>query len=155
MFDNILSNKYFVIALFIALCVVIYLYYRKKSCDVESMDLIPLSPEVSERPWLKEETYKPKKVNGLKRLDEIYHKHMQDSGFLDVMPGDDTNKKIKVLRKKNNRPSIKEYQPCICPQLDVSDEFDEDDYIIYNKRGEKKAYDYLYVKKDKFPSIKE
>lgn len=52
--DNLLTNKYFCIAVIIALIVVIYLYSQKKSCDVEGMqnvDLTPLAQELTEAPW--------------------------------------------------------------------------------------------------------
>ena len=55
MFDNIVSNKYLIIALIIALIVVIYLYMQKRSCEVEGMkniDLTPLPHQLSEKPWV-------------------------------------------------------------------------------------------------------
>lgn len=36
--DNLLTNKYFCIAILIALIVLIYLYTQKKSCSIEKMD---------------------------------------------------------------------------------------------------------------------
>jgi hypothetical protein len=54
MFDNLLQNKYFCIAIIIALIVAIYMYSQKKSCDVEGMqnvDLTTTAQELTETPW--------------------------------------------------------------------------------------------------------
>lgn len=54
MFDNLLTNKYFCIAVLIALIIILYLYSQKKSCDVEGMqniDLTPQAQELSQPPW--------------------------------------------------------------------------------------------------------
>ncbi len=55
--DKILTNKYFCIAILIALAVVIYLYSQNKSCDIEGMqnvDLTPLAQELTSGPWTDE-----------------------------------------------------------------------------------------------------
>ena len=52
--DKLLTNKYFCIAILIALAVVIYLYSQSDYCSMESMqnvDLTPLAQELNERPW--------------------------------------------------------------------------------------------------------
>jgi hypothetical protein len=52
--DNLLTNKYFCIAIIIALLIIVYLYSQKKSCEVEGMqnvDLTPLAQELTETPW--------------------------------------------------------------------------------------------------------
>lgn len=54
MFDNLLTNRYFCIAIIIALLIVLYLYSQQKSCGVEGMqniDLTPLAQELTETPW--------------------------------------------------------------------------------------------------------
>lgn len=37
MFSDVISNKYFIIALIIALIVLLYLYSQKKTCEIEGM----------------------------------------------------------------------------------------------------------------------
>lgn len=59
--DNILTNKYFCIAILIALAVVLYLYSQNKSCEdtvelstvepMKGVDLTPLSQELNVVPW--------------------------------------------------------------------------------------------------------
>jgi hypothetical protein len=52
--DNLLTNKYFCIAVLIALGVLLYLYSQKDSCSMEPMqnlNLTPLSQELSQHPW--------------------------------------------------------------------------------------------------------
>ena len=101
MFEDIVSNKYFVIALIIALIVVIYLYVQKKSCGIEGMrnvDLSQTSQELTEKPWTEDKTDdKYKSVNNkfdrdadentrkktgksshLKRTDESYLSRVDD-----------------------------------------------------------------------------
>jgi len=54
MFEKLLTNKYFCVAIIVALIVVLFLYSQKKSCDVEGMqnvDLTPLGQELAEAPW--------------------------------------------------------------------------------------------------------
>ena len=52
--DNLLTNKYFCIAVLIALIIVIYLYSQSNYCSIEGMekvDLTPLAQELVEHPW--------------------------------------------------------------------------------------------------------
>jgi hypothetical protein len=52
--DRLLTNKYFCIAILIALAVVLFLYSQKDSCNVEPMqnlNLTPLSQELNMHPW--------------------------------------------------------------------------------------------------------
>lgn len=54
MLDDLLTNKYLCIALIIALLVVLFMYSQKKSCEIETMsnvDLTPLAQELVEPPW--------------------------------------------------------------------------------------------------------
>ncbi len=57
MFDKLLTNKYFCIAIIVALIVVLILYCQKSSCGLEGMqnvDLTPLGQELAEAPWTNE-----------------------------------------------------------------------------------------------------
>ena len=128
MFDDIISNKYFVIALVIALLVVLYLYSQKKSCDLEGMkniDLSPLPQNLVEGPWTTAgDNGKYKTVNNTfdKKADAQTKKNLQDATFLkrsdvrfreyidddsdDSDDDDDNNlaklrKKIKKYKNKN------------------------------------------------------
>lgn len=52
--DHILTNKYFCIAILIALAVLLYLYSQNRSCEIETMrtvDLTPLAQELNSPPW--------------------------------------------------------------------------------------------------------
>jgi len=52
--DSILTNKYFCIAILIALAILLYLYSQNRSCEIEQMrtvDLTPLAQELSSAPW--------------------------------------------------------------------------------------------------------
>lgn len=155
MFDKLLSNKYFIIALIIALVVVIYLYSQKKSCDIEGMrniDLAPLSQEIIERPWADDDDDgKYRKVNkktdknnknNLKRKDEVY---MEYEGCEDITPKKNHQKKKKKVKNSipkplDDRPDLSQCQPCICPQdkqieYEDSSDSDEDIYIPNRKNN--------------------
>lgn len=43
MFGDLIANKYFIIALVIALLLVLYMYYQKKMCDLEDTKKLNLS----------------------------------------------------------------------------------------------------------------
>lgn len=52
--DSLLTNRYFCIAILIALCVVIYLYSQSDYCSIEGMqnvDLTPVDQEFNPNPW--------------------------------------------------------------------------------------------------------
>jgi hypothetical protein len=52
--DSLLTNRYFCIAILIALCVVIYLYSQSDYCSIEGMqnvDLTPIDQEFTSHPW--------------------------------------------------------------------------------------------------------
>lgn len=54
MLDNLLTNKYLMIALILILVYVLFIYSQKRSCGVEgmeNMDLTPLAQELTQRPW--------------------------------------------------------------------------------------------------------
>lgn len=96
MFENIVSNKYFIIALIIALAVLLYLYSQKKSCSVEGMqniDFVEVDTEIEEKPWADDNNdgkykninrqtntsfnKKTDKNNMLKRKDQLYKQYME------------------------------------------------------------------------------
>ena len=154
MFDNIVSNKYFIIALVIALIVVIYLYSQKKSCDVEGMsnlNLTSLSQEITEKPWTEDDSdgkYKSvnkldkyadrntkkktgKNGNFLRRKDEVYDQYMKYDGYEIMIPENVRQRRKRSSTNYNNIPrplddrqDLSQCQPCICPQ----DDDDDDDY---------------------------
>lgn len=159
MFDDLVSNKYFIIALIIALLVVLYLYSQKESCSVEGMqniDFTPLSHELIEKPWTDKnnglkyksvnnafDTHADKKTkqkiggsNFLKRKDETYEKYMeqQDNDPVNI------NQKPKKIAKNpnvpqplNDRPDLSQCQPCICPN-DIPSTSDSDDSESHHSR---------------------
>ena len=150
MLDNIISNKYFVIALIIALIVIIYLYSQKKSCSIEPMrniDVTVVSDEIDEKPWAedgnngkyrrvdngtrscKQNKYNSRNKNNgknrgiLKRTDENYGKYIEN---------ENNNRQKKRGRIDNDipqpldmRPDLSQCQPCICPGDDDSDSDEE------------------------------
>jgi hypothetical protein len=122
MFDNVISNKYFIIALIIALIVVLYLYSQKKSCNVEGMknvDLSSLSQEIAENPWTNDANdgkyksvnnkfdryadHNTKKKTGqnnfLKRKDEVYQDYVAYDGYEELIP-----ENIRQKRKTMSMP---------------------------------------------------
>jgi len=139
--DNLLTNKYFCIAVIIALLVVIYLYSRKNSCSTEGMqdvDLTPLAQELTETPWTNRngggmhkdvnnrfdkfaDRYTKKKLKDegysytdfLKRSDQSYEKYMEYDGYETMMP----EKQRRLMGKKMQKN--KGCQPCICPQDNI------------------------------------
>jgi len=152
MFDNIVSNKYFVIALVIALIVIIYLYSQKKSCNVENMqNLSPLTSNIDEKPWASDsdtgkyrsvKNYLNKKLKNpkRKRKDEIYQKYMENNDDYDLTSKKNIRQKRRKNKSKNvplaglqyvpqpvdDRPDLSQCQPCICPG-DSSDSDSESD----------------------------
>jgi len=112
--DNLLSNKYFCIAIIIALIIVVYLYSQKKPCEIEGMrhvDLTPLAQELTEHPWtnrvdesnnkeynnqfdefadeytnlkLTKNGYRPQ--NYLKRSDVAYEKYIENERYTPHVP---------------------------------------------------------------------
>jgi hypothetical protein len=111
MFDNATSNKYFIIALIIALIVVLYLYSQKKSCDIENMDTIV------DRPWANDDESQYRSVksdnskNRLKRRDEIFIEYTESTSDNDTTPV----KKRKAPKPMDNHPELAQCPPCICP----------------------------------------
>ena len=53
MFEELLSNRYFTIALIIALALFVYMYSQKEPCEgMRNVDLTPLAQELTEKPWV-------------------------------------------------------------------------------------------------------
>lgn len=102
-FDNIITNKWFVVALIIALIVVIYLYSQKK-CGTESMcnlDLITLPQKVPK--------YKLNQPNfkAWNRNEIGYHKYDETSETSDSDTTDENYPK-----PLDTRPDLSQCQPC-------------------------------------------
>ena len=137
MFEKLLTNKYFCLAIILLLLVVIYLYTQKSSCDVETMenvDLTPLLQEVSEDPWT--DDYNGSKYRTFggkfdKMTDELTKLKLKKNGYgyTDFLGRADQNL-IKYISKEefvpesvpkplDNRPDLSQCQPCKCPQDDL------------------------------------
>lgn len=85
MFDNIMTNKYLIAALAIALVVVLFMYLQKDSCRLEKMDSVKLHTKKHyDKPWAdtEEDYYDPydkyKKVdNDIDKLINKYNPEQQ------------------------------------------------------------------------------
>uniref|UniRef100_A0A6C0LU39 Uncharacterized protein n=1 Tax=viral metagenome TaxID=1070528 RepID=A0A6C0LU39_9ZZZZ len=89
MFDNLLTNKYFCIAILIALILALYFYSQKDSCKIEGMsttgiNLTTLSQDLTETPWTnKLNGSKYKQVNNMfdKYADNLTKKRLKANGY--------------------------------------------------------------------------
>lgn len=131
--DGILSNKYFVIALIIALVVVIYLYVQKRSCKFEGMRNIDLSSEMIERPWAEDDdihgryksvnrrNYRNSYRKKILDKDELYEKYSEKY--------DDNDKKVRKSRlpkPMDDRPDLSQCQ-CVCKRRKKYIDNDDDE----------------------------
>lgn len=137
--DNLLTNKYFCIAIIIAFIVVLYLYSRKKSCEVEGMqnvDLTPLAQELTQPPWtdrydgddhrhvnnkfdrfadaytkrkLKKEGYSY--TDFLKRSDDTYRKYVDMEGYDSMMPEDNKPSRRRLRLNPDEAPKPLDDRP--------------------------------------------
>lgn len=92
MFENLVSNKYLVIALIIALIILLYFYSRKNSCDanlkniepMQNVDLTPLAQNLVEGPWAEEDEQDFKNVNNAfdKKADCVVRGRIKNANFL-------------------------------------------------------------------------
>lgn len=126
--DNLLTNKYFCIAILIALVVVIYLYSQSDYCSMEGMqnvDLMPLGQELNQHPWtddvggskygrvntefdLSSDDYVKKKLkknkynvaNFLPRLDTNYMNYAKFESSLTSTPTNPDTTSSPVIKKK-------------------------------------------------------
>lgn len=165
MFDNIVSNKYFVIALVITVIVVLYLYSRKKSCNIEGMqnvDLLRTPPKIDEMPWAndyetgkyrnidkhpKKHNKKINKNNYLKRKDLLYRQYAKhDNDNIDIHKRKRQNQsnisnpqRGKVYWESDSQ-ILGQCQPCICPKNDESDSSssEEDNYPIKKNKSKRR-----------------
>lgn len=140
MFEDIVSNKYLIIALIIALLVVLYLYSQKKPCSVEKMQNINPTSQSHE---LSKKTCVNKKVDFATKNEQHDNVQSWENYF-------NNNAEIKMGRNRSipqpldDRPDLSQCQPCICPKpkkwqkyLDFDDDDDSDDeyeYIIRRKK---------------------
>lgn len=121
------TNKYFVLALILAIIVLVYLYFRKKTCSIEGMqnvDLSTLSQNMAEKPWTDDVNSSGYKTvgnnfdiradnnskfgkNKLSRKDQLYHKYINDENK--YINEDDENKYINddYKNKKIHNKNIK------------------------------------------------
>jgi len=104
MFDDIVSNKYLIIALIIALIVVLYLYYRKKSCAVEGMKNLDLAPVGSsyelDYGQIPDKKMKRKKKKYIKQKNEL---------------SDSDDSSTESPKPLDPRPDLGNCVPCVCP----------------------------------------
>lgn len=167
MFEDLASNKYFVIALIIAVIVLIYLYSQKKSCGIEKMENIDLTPQshnLSEKPWAESASDTYKRVNNKFDLNadattkaklghDVNYIQRADQSWQNYF---DTNNEIKrgsnrsIPQPLDDRPDLSQCQPCVCPKpnkwrkyiSDDSDDSEDSDgdyeYIVRKKKQPKK-----------------
>lgn len=84
--DSFLTNKYFCLALIVALAVILYLYNTRDACVVEGMDNVDLSvlaPELTDYPWANGEEGKYRYVNTAfdKEADETVKRNLAKQGY--------------------------------------------------------------------------
>lgn len=119
MFDNN-TCKYLIIALVIALIIVLYLYFQKKSYKFEGMNNIPWTDNKSQ--------YSKINMPSNERKKELQEKYMKD----DLTDNVDHSKLKKTYKNipqpMDDRPDLSQCQPCICNCYS-----DSDSDIIYVK----------------------
>lgn len=166
MLDGLLTNKYFVIALIIALIVIIFLYNRKRTCTIEGMQNIGTisSKNIDEKAW-EENPYGGK----YKLIEKNDNKTSKKRNKYDLIDDDDeinlefvkyrrinnpvndrSRDSIKKRKKMSNsyqrrlpapiddRPDLMQCKPCICPG-DSSDSSDSEfDYRKFKENRKKR-----------------
>lgn len=164
MFEDIVSNKYLIIALIIALLVVLYLYSQKKPCSVEKMQNVnltnPINSTNSTKPTKQSHELLEKQWVDKKADLSTKNKLHDNAQFAPFAPRADqswenyfnNNAEIKMGKYKSlpqpldDRPDLSQCQPCICPKpkkwqryLDSDDEDSDDEYeyIIRRKKSNK------------------
>ena len=147
--DSFLTNKYFCLALIVALAVILYLYNTRDACIVEGMDNVDLSvlaPELTDFPWATngeegpyqyvnskfnreaDETVKRNlakqgyKADFLKSSGEVFEEYEQEnrSGKLMRNGGNGNGKKFPT--PKDDHPELAQCQPCNCDADDIDTE---------------------------------
>ena len=147
MTDNILTNKYFVIALIIAFIVLLFLYSQKRTCAIEGMKNIEQANKNTTNPWTDdkvESKYKniddddDKDKYAKKTHPERYLNRTDETHLALLEFGGDNYARINGRRSTINgipqpldmRPDLSQCQPCVCP----GDSDSDSDYPV-RKRG--------------------
>lgn len=115
MLENILTNKYFVIALIFALFILFFLYIQNRPCKIECMrniDLEPLPCEAEEK--LYDGNYKKVGKN-------VTSKRKTKKSKRDVNNSEEKPSKLGTLNGKSPQPynassKLDQCQPCVCPE---------------------------------------
>lgn len=147
MLDNLLTNKYFCIAIVIALVLILYMYHTKQSCNIEGMsnvDLTPLAQELTKKPWAEQkntssyELVGPNEFNN--NVDKYVKQKLKKNGYKYMTPlerKDQIYEQSKNLKKKkhtikkdpvplDNHPELSQCQPCKCELTDTDSDSDSD-----------------------------
>jgi len=142
--DGFLTNKYFCLALIVALGVLLYLYNTRDVCTVEGMDNVDLSvlaPELTEVPWAEGEEGKYKRVNNKfdRNADETVIRNLAKQGYkANFLPSTgeifdeyeessfvkSTPKRSKFPMPKDDHPELSQCQPCNCESEDTEEYYE-------------------------------
>lgn len=131
MFEDLVCNKYFVIALIAIIIILLFLYIRKRSCGFEGMENIDAQNLDIENAWDGNNVSKYRRKHhlnyGLQSKDEVYRQYMN----FNKGNNGNTPKKMKYTAKPiDNRPDLGNCvpcEPCVCPgDLDHHDFFDSE-----------------------------
>lgn len=134
MFEDLLSNRYFTIALIIALALFVYMYTQKETCEgMRNVDLTPLAQELTEKPWVNRSAGDHKRVNNafdrvadryvklklkkngydytdfLARSDERFEEYERET-FENTKP----KRKSTIPMPLDSHPELSQCQPCKC-----------------------------------------
>jgi len=137
--DNFLTNKYFCLAIIIALGIMVYLYQTRDSCTIEGMDNVDLSmlaPELTDEPWAREgddEKYRRYDSKFNKNADETVKENLKKKGYKYTNflkgPGEMFEEYEKANnssypKPKDDHPELGACQPCNC-NSDESEDTEE------------------------------
>lgn len=161
MLDNLLQNKYFCIAIILALGWTVYMYSKKNSCDVEEMrnlDLTPTAQELTETAWTtKRGASDYKEVNNKfdKFADEFTKKKLLKNGykvtdflkrsddkFIEYSEREGFKSESDIPRPHDSRPDLSQCQPCNCKTdklmaIDSDSDSESDQVIVIKKKSKK------------------
>jgi len=162
--EKFLTNKYFCLAILIALVVMVFLYSQKTdSCRVEGMqgvDLSMLAPELTENPWTDnneggnykyvgdkfdfnaDATVKAnltkegyKYTNFAGRLDQDYEKYVA------MNPIRQRNQETNIPLPMDTRPDLSQCQPCRCDgRSAIYEDTDSSEEYVPRKRSQKRTH---------------
>jgi len=129
---NILTNKYFVVALVIFVILLLYLYFTKKSCNVESMANLQLpsgddeSHDMHDSAKICAKNKTSKNIKQSKLVNQS--KNVKQSKLTNPIKSPTLN--FTNPEPYDTRPELAACQPCICPKnkfdTDTSDTSDAD-----------------------------